>query len=197
MAGLPAGGGGRLHRSVDRLTRAPVRTVRARRALSRVTPAAPPRTPAWTVRRTFRHPHAHPSPSSPPPPSPLPSTPCPAPHSFTPGCTAQACAFRDAAAAFSALDAEVVGISGDTAQGAFKAAHRLPFRLIGDAGGRLRALYAVPATLWVLPGRVTYVIDAGGRVVRVISAALDVASHVAGARAALEAARGGDAPSTT
>lgn len=91
----------------------------------------------------------------------------------------------------------MVGISGDTAQGAFKAAHRLPFRLIGDAGGRLRALYAVPATLWVLPGRVTYVIDAGGRVVRVISAALDVASHVAGARAALEAARGGGAPSTT
>lgn len=61
------GGGGLLHRSVDRLTRTPVRTVLARRALSRVTPAAPPRTPVWTVRRTFRHPHAHPSPSPPAP----------------------------------------------------------------------------------------------------------------------------------
>lgn len=115
------------------------------------------------------------------------------PFSFTSVCTAQACAFRDAAADFGTLDAEIVGISGDTAHSAFKDTHRLPFRLISDAGGRLRALYAVPSTLWVLPGRVTYVVDAGGVVVRVISAALDVAAHVNGAREALEAlkAKGG------
>ncbi|KAK1870128.1 hypothetical protein I4F81_012590 [Pyropia yezoensis] len=113
------------------------------------------------------------------------------PRSFTPGCTAQACAFRDAAADFGTLDAEIVGISGDAAHAAFKAAHRLPFRLISDANGALRSLYAVPSTLWVLPGRVTYVVDARGVVVRVISAALDVAAHVKGAREALEALRAG------
>eukprot|EP00168_Porphyra_purpurea_P014601 TRINITY_DN422_c2_g1_i2.p2 TRINITY_DN422_c2_g1~~TRINITY_DN422_c2_g1_i2.p2 ORF type:complete len:150 (+),score=61.55 TRINITY_DN422_c2_g1_i2:173-622(+) len=109
------------------------------------------------------------------------------PRSFTPGCTAQACAFRDAAADFGALDATIVGISGDASQAAFKTANRLPFTLVSDADGALRNLYAVPSTLWVLPGRVTYVIDDAGVVVRVISGQLNVAAHVAGAKEALAA----------
>jgi len=109
------------------------------------------------------------------------------PGRFTPGCTAQACAFRDAAADFGALDATIVGISGDASQAAFKTAHRLPFTLVSDADGALRKLYAVPSTLWVLPGRVTYVIDGGGVVVRVISGQLDVPGHVSGAKEALAA----------
>lgn len=47
----------------------------------------------------------------------------------TPGCTKEACKFRDEYQAFQSLGAEVVGISGDTvqAQEAFASKHSLPF----------------------------------------------------------------------
>jgi len=83
------------------------------------------------------------------------------PKDETPGCTAEACAFRDSYEIFVDAGAEVVGVSGDSVDSheRFAEHHELPFILISDKGGALRRQYGVKATLGVWPGRVTFVID--------------------------------------
>lgn len=110
------------------------------------------------------------------------------PKSFTPGCTKQAAAFQSAADDLARLDAEVIGISGDDRQAEFKETMKLTFKLCSDADGALRKLYGVPSTFGILPGRVTYVIDAQGVVVKVINSQLDIQSHVKDSIKALETA---------
>jgi thioredoxin-dependent peroxiredoxin len=102
------------------------------------------------------------------------------PKSFTPGCTAESCAFRDAYEAFTDAGAVVVGVSSDDAatQARFAEQHRLPFTLLADVGGRARAAWGVPRTLGLLPGRVTYVIDRDGIVRHVFSSQLQATRHV-------------------
>jgi peroxiredoxin Q/BCP len=111
------------------------------------------------------------------------------PKNFTPGCTREACAFRDEYEAFVDAGAAVVGVSGDDAEShaKFAAAHRLPFTLLSDADGAVRRLYGVPASLVLFPGRVTYVMDAAGVVVMVFNSQFRPAEHV---RRALDALRG-------
>ncbi len=101
------------------------------------------------------------------------------PKDDTPGCTAEACAFRDSYADFQALGAVVIGISGDSVSEhrAFASRHQLPFILVSDSGNRVRQAYGVPATLWILPGRVTYVIDRDGIVRHIFDSPLDFAAH--------------------
>jgi len=105
------------------------------------------------------------------------------PKDQTPGCTAEACSFRDAYTTFSEGGAQVVGISSDSADShaAFARAHGLPFPLVSDAGGTLRKAYGVPKTLGVLPGRVTYVIDRAGIVRSVFNSMFEPQKHVAAA----------------
>jgi peroxiredoxin Q/BCP len=105
------------------------------------------------------------------------------PKDQTPGCTAEACSFRDAYATFSEGGSQVVGISSDSADShaAFARAHRLPFPLVSDAGGNLRKAYGVPKTLGILPGRVTYVIDRTGIVRSVFNSMFEPQKHVAAA----------------
>lgn len=113
------------------------------------------------------------------------------PKDGTPGCTRQACAFRDGYEEFGELDAEVIGISSDsvTSHERFAADHDLPFDLLSDEGGRVRALYGVPGTLGLFPGRVTYVIDAEGIVRHVFSSQLGVERHVEEALGSVRASR--------
>lgn len=110
------------------------------------------------------------------------------PKSFTPGCTKQAAAFQSAADELARLDAEVIGVSGDDRQAEFKESLKLDFKLVSDADGELRKLYGVPSTFGILPGRVTYVIDAQGMVVKTINSMLDISSHVKESIKALEMA---------
>jgi peroxiredoxin Q/BCP len=102
------------------------------------------------------------------------------PKANTPVCTAEACAFRDGYEAFTAVRAEVLGISGDAVetQRAFGGRLNLPFRLLSDAGGAVRARYGVAKTFGVFPGRVTYVIDRQGMVRSVFASQLQAARHV-------------------
>jgi peroxiredoxin Q/BCP len=103
------------------------------------------------------------------------------PKDDTPGCTAEACAFRDDYDRFVEAGAAVVGVSSDSVarHQAFAARHQLPFRLLSDEGGQLRRLYRVPNTLGLLPGRVTYVIGSDGIVQLVFSSQLRAQAHVA------------------
>ncbi|MFD1469549.1 redoxin domain-containing protein [Hymenobacter caeli] len=104
------------------------------------------------------------------------------------GCTKEACSFRDQYEDFTALGAEVIGISSDSERShrQFTAKYDLPFPLLSDKGGQLRSKYAVPrAVLGLLPGRVTYVLDGEGRVRYVFNSLNEATDHVANAKTIL------------
>ena len=111
------------------------------------------------------------------------------PKDDTPGCTKQACAFRDEYERFKELDAEVMGISSDSVESheRFADKHKLPFTLLSDRAEKVRMLYGVPNTLGLFPGRVTYVIDQEGVVRHVFSSQIGVERHVAEAVSFLSA----------
>ncbi len=102
------------------------------------------------------------------------------PKDETVGCTKEACAFRDSYEVFAEAGAEVIGVSSDSVDkhAAFAGHYELPFTLLSDQGGQVRKSYAVPATLGLLPGRVTYVIDRAGTVRHVFSSQTNIGRHV-------------------
>jgi len=108
------------------------------------------------------------------------------PKDRTPGCTAEAGAFRDSYAKFGELGAEVVGISSDSVEShsGFADECDLPFRILSDEDGEVRRSYGVSSSMGLIPGRVTYVIDKGGIVRYVFSSQLQATRHV---KEALEA----------
>jgi peroxiredoxin Q/BCP len=102
------------------------------------------------------------------------------PKDDTPGCTKEACSFRDSYESFKEAGAEVIGVSSDSeaSHGKFASKHKLPFTLLADTGGAVRKQYGVPATLGLLPGRVTFVIDREGIVRHVFNSQLQATRHV-------------------
>jgi peroxiredoxin Q/BCP len=102
------------------------------------------------------------------------------PKDETPGCTKEACAFRDSYEVFAQAGAEVIGVSSDSADkhAAFAGHHQLPFTLLSDDKGEVRKSYGVPSTLGLLPGRVTYVIDRTGTVRHIFSSQINIGRHV-------------------
>ncbi|WP_083320763.1 peroxiredoxin [Hymenobacter glacialis] len=103
------------------------------------------------------------------------------PKDDTPGCTTQACSFRDQYEDFKDLGAEVVGVSSDSEQShqKFTAKHSLPFELLADENGAVRKLYEVPrAMLGLLPGRVTFVIDKEGVIQYIFNSLTGATDHV-------------------
>jgi peroxiredoxin Q/BCP len=98
----------------------------------------------------------------------------------SPGCTVEACAFRDAYEDFVAAGAEVIGISSGELyeHHHFARKHGLPMELLSDAGGRVRQLYGVKSTLGILPGRETFIIDRDGLVRHVFRSQLRVRKHI-------------------
>lgn len=110
------------------------------------------------------------------------------PKDDTPGCTAQACSFRDNLKEFDQLEATVVGISADSVSSHKKYAekYQLQFTLLSDKGNRVRKLFGVPTSLLgLIPGRVTYVFNAHGNLIHTFNSQLGVKKHVEEALAAL------------
>src|SRR5437588_697920 len=68
------------------------------------------------------------------------------PKDETPGCTKEACAFRDAWDAIAKTGAVLIGVSADTLDShkSFAAHHRLPFLLVSDPDGAIGRSYGVP-----------------------------------------------------
>ncbi|RAR46635.1 peroxiredoxin [Flavobacterium lacus] len=102
------------------------------------------------------------------------------PKDDTPGCTTQACSFRDQYQDFKELGAEVIGVSGDSVASHQKFAqkHQLPFILLSDHDKKLRNLFGVPTALFgLIPGRVTYVIDEKG-IIRLVFDNLSGKIHI-------------------
>ncbi|QLG44225.1 peroxiredoxin [Costertonia aggregata] len=93
------------------------------------------------------------------------------PKDNTPGCTAEACSFRDSYEEFTELGAEVIGISSDTENShqKFTEKHNLPFILLADTQNKVRRLFKVEKSLFILPGRETYVVDKQGEIIMVFN----------------------------
>jgi peroxiredoxin Q/BCP len=102
------------------------------------------------------------------------------PKDETPGCTAEACAFRDNYEDFVDAGAVVIGVSQDSEKShkAFAENHRLPFLLISDPDKALRKAYGVPNNLGFIPGRVTFVIDREGKIQHVFNSQINAKKHV-------------------
>ncbi len=93
------------------------------------------------------------------------------PKDNTPGCTTQACSFRDNYQYFKDLGAEVIGISSDTVQShiQFKSKFNLPFILLSDNDKKIRKLFGVQNNLLVIPGRETFVTDKNGTILLIFN----------------------------
>lgn len=110
------------------------------------------------------------------------------PKNETPGCTKEACLFRDKAPDFERFGAKIIGISGDSvaSHGDFRAHHQLNFPLLSDAGGKVRKLLGIkPDLMGLLPARITFVIDSNGMVVNIFRSQWQVNQHIESALSAL------------
>jgi peroxiredoxin Q/BCP len=89
------------------------------------------------------------------------------PKDGTPGCTKEACAFRDAWKRFETAGAVVLGVSRDSVEKhhAFAKEHGLPFLLLADEDGAICEKYGVRSTLG-FASRVTFLVDREGKIAR-------------------------------
>lgn len=111
------------------------------------------------------------------------------PKDDTPGCTREACMFRDSYEEFTDAGAEVIGISADSVEshGNFASRHQLPFILLSDVDNQVRELFGIPSgILGLIPGRVTYVVDRQGVIRHVFSSQVNISRHLETARKILE-----------
>ena len=92
------------------------------------------------------------------------------PADGSPGCTAEACAFRDAWKKYEAANVVIFGVSADSAESheKFEHAQKLPFPLVADPDGSIANAYGVPKNV-VGYERVTFLISREGRVARIWS----------------------------
>ena len=103
------------------------------------------------------------------------------PKDETPGCTKEACAFRDSFDDFEALGARIIGISSDSPEThlEFKKSYNLPFTLLSDPQNTARKAFGVKGELFgLVPGRVTFVINADGKILSAFSSQLQINKHV-------------------
>ncbi|MGW0614678.1 peroxiredoxin [Streptomyces sp. NPDC002788] len=114
------------------------------------------------------------------------------PAALTPGCTAQACHFRDLAAEFAAVGARPVGISGDAVerQQEFAGRHGLGMPLLSDADGTVRERFGVKRGFSMAPTkRTTFVIAQDRTVLDVVRSELRMNAHADRALATLRVHR--------
>ncbi len=114
------------------------------------------------------------------------------PMAMTPGCTAEACHFRDLADDFDAVGASRVGISTDRVekQARFADSQRFDYPLLSDTDGKVAEMFGVKRGLlgkFMPVKRTTFVIDSDRTVLEVISSEVNMNTH---ADKALEALRG-------
>src|SRR6478672_2722952 len=90
------------------------------------------------------------------------------PKDDTPGCTKEACAFRDAFDKFVAAGVTIFGVSHDAepSHKAFMQKYTLPFPLVADPSGAVTKAYHVPSTLG-FDKRVTFLVGPDGKIVKV------------------------------
>jgi len=115
------------------------------------------------------------------------------PKDDSPGCTREACYFRDTKAEFEKRNAVILGVSLDTeaSHQRFQEKHSLNFPLISDKGKVLSQMFGVLRLRGLLLlKRVTFVIDRDGLIRKVIRSETDMHTHVDTALEALDNLKG-------
>jgi thioredoxin-dependent peroxiredoxin len=103
------------------------------------------------------------------------------PKDDTPGCTKEACSFRDQYDAFVQADAMVIGISSQSEDSHKKFAdkYNLPFTLLSDSANTVHKLFGVRTNEnGSIPGRVTFVIDKKGKIIYTFNSLTQPTKHV-------------------
>ena len=102
------------------------------------------------------------------------------PKDDTPGCTIEACGFRDKYDLFKVLGAEVWGVSNGESTEHLKFANKnnLPYPLLCDKDNLLRRKIGVPKFLGMLEGRVTYIIDSKNIIRHIFEDLLNGPAHI-------------------
>jgi len=103
------------------------------------------------------------------------------PKDFTPGCTKEACGFRDNYEVFNNLNCSVFGVSSDSEKRhlSFAKKFNLNFDLITDRDRKLSNLFQVQRNLFgLIPGRVTYIFDENGICQGVFDSLRDSDGHI-------------------
>ena len=110
------------------------------------------------------------------------------PKDDTPGCTIEACGFRDKYDLFKILGAEVWGISNGNSKSHlhFANKNKLQYPLLCDTQNILRRKFGVPKTLGFIEGRVTYIIDSNGLIIHIFEDLLNGPAHIKEAIRALK-----------
>ena len=106
------------------------------------------------------------------------------PKDNTPGCTKEACTFRDFHSEFNELGCKIFGISSDSVDrhAQFAKDHRLEYDLLADTKGKVRKMYHVPTNLLgLIPGRVTYIINRAGKIADIHNSLTNPVDHISNA----------------
>ncbi len=102
------------------------------------------------------------------------------PKNDTPGCTKEACHFRDDMSKLEKLGAKVVGVSVDSSEsnGKFAEKYNLPFTLLADTDGKVAASYDALTNLLVIKiaKRHTFLIDPDGKIKKIYTN-VNVSNH--------------------
>jgi peroxiredoxin Q/BCP len=100
------------------------------------------------------------------------------PRDFTPGCTREACSFRDRYPDIQDKDAEVIGISpqDESMHDAFRQRHHLPFPLVADTDRAIAKAYGVVGVFGRIK-RATFAVDKAGIIRQVVHAEVLVDKH--------------------
>lgn len=108
------------------------------------------------------------------------------PKNNTPGCTTEACDFRDSYEDFTALGAEVIGISADSVKShvRFGQKYDLPFILLSDRDKTVRRQFKIKNSMLLLPGRETYVVNDKGFIIMAFNS-INASEHMKRALKAL------------
>lgn len=103
------------------------------------------------------------------------------PKDDSPGCTKEACSFRDQFDVFNEANAMIIGISRQSVEShlEFAQKHRLNYTLLSDSEKKVEKLFGVPTNfLGLIPGRVTYVVNKEGKVVYMFNSQIEAEKHV-------------------
>ena len=103
------------------------------------------------------------------------------PKDHTPGCTAQACDFRNYESDFQAVGAQVIGINDASVEShkAFADKYSLNYPILSDPGHKVRKSFGAPGLLFnTVANRITYVTDENHRVVYIFKSLMRAMDHV-------------------
>lgn len=117
------------------------------------------------------------------------------PKDSTPGCTAEACSFRDNWEDIQKAGAVVIGVSTDSLDShkKFRDHYSLPFDLVSDPDYKIGKMYGLHG--FIIKPRVTFVIDRGGKIRHVYESQLNAKNHVREALSALKSIHAGESGS--